>query len=403
MANTALTSLKRTYLRSRVASTLEEFSDIFADLQKKSLPTTKLTHQHYKYLSELGTDFDKFTQFLQKPAIIKVADMLLEKVYRYLNFGIHETPDDVIAPQINGRMLLSSYIITGFPEFAISRYRHKCDEMVVSSDVNLHMYHLSKDLIDNLHLVSEGTTDQESIRQLLTSLIRYSNCFLVWSNQDKIEKMHQYIETWHHNQVAIEEIDSSSKYDAEQKEECTAAITKHQNDLVDLMKKLNPMFDPKILETYHITAVKLEDNYNKAYWDKVSETIAGGDTEEIINQLKNAMDDIKKIRANDTELHEKLDKHWDDFVDSELTDEVLIDYCDYVVKIITLMQSIEKSKESFKMWKQIRDGARNGYLGDKTSYAPKLLEFIFTQLRDFKDEVMGLYTLLSLGIDSILK
>lgn len=397
--NTAAGIIKRAYLRYRVVNSIQMFWKMFAKLDKLIHPDLELTYKNYKYLEELGKHFDLLTTHICNPTVLKITHEILRRVYRYLNMGsVDETM--VIAPQISNRVLLAAYLISGFPEFSLSRHRHQLDEPMGQNDTAYDVYQLASDLVFWLQAISEGSNEEETVRQLVTSLIRYSNCHMIWSQQDKLNKMNQYFEAWHNAQLAINEVTNSTKYGEEQQAASIQAIKETQGKLVMQAKKLNPKFEEKMFRLYHKTHTEMSNNMEKAYWDKLTTQLSEGQIEPLFRHIQDAITDIKKLRPGSEPLHEKLQGKLDVFKSkTEFSDKDLVDCIDYVVKIVLLLHSPHRSKQAFELWKPIRDAALNGYLGEWQQYSAKLLEFLFTQLKDLKDDIIGMYTAMSLGIN----
>ena len=304
----------------------------------------------------------------------------------------------MIAPQITNRMLISAYLIVGFPEFTLSRHRDQMDSSA-QQDISFDVYHISYDLIKRLRNIAYGSTGVENVRKMIVSFIQYSNCFILWSQKDKLAKLGQYFESWHNSELAIEEIQDSDKYDEKQKTDCITVIKGTQHKIINMIKTINPEFDKKLLNIYHKINKDMSNTIDKAYWDQFGNKLLAGNIDALYSQLQEAIDDIKKLRPDSNQLHEKLDQQMEKFMNNEHNNENIINFIDYLVKLVVLLQSVNRSQESFEMWKGLRDSIKEGYMGDWRQFSPKMLEFLFVQISDLKDDIINFYTMMSLGIN----
>lgn len=391
--------LKQRFLQRRIVDSIRNFKQLFDDLYSLSHPNMILKPENFKYMVELGGKYDTLTVHIRKLIVIKMASVVVSRIHRYIKFN------NIVIPKINEKVLLSSYLISGFPEFVLSRQRYHLNQPISDPDITFDIYQISYELINNINKITNGTSlgiglpkqslvGTNSVVNLITSFIKYSNCFVLWSNQDKLEKINQYLESWYNSQITINNISNSVKYDEEQKSGSVEAITKMQKKLVDQIKSFNPDFDIGILDAYYQIHSNLDDSINKAYWDAYSSKLEENN-QVIYTQLEEAIVELKKIRTNE-QFHAKLDDMMTKFVAQELTNSSILDILDYLVKTVILLQSAGQGTESLELWKNLRDNVH--YLGDWKQFTPKLMEFLFVQIKELKDDIMSLYAIMSLGI-----
>ena len=162
-------------------------------------------------LNNITNKFDNTTTYIRKKELINEIDLILKNYYRMLNnISSNNNNVDVISFQLNSRIFLSLFIIFGFPEFNLTIKKTDLNNNNINN-INYDIYKLSEKLINNINIFLENSYSDEILRKLIKSINMYSNCFMMWINHDKINKINELYNEWYGIQETIEDIEESNK------------------------------------------------------------------------------------------------------------------------------------------------------------------------------------------------
>jgi hypothetical protein len=350
-------------------------------------------------INNINNNFDNITMYIRKKDIIKDINIILKNYYRMLNnISSNNNDVDVISFQINSRIFLSSFIIYGFPEFSLSIKKNDID-VQKKNDINYDIYKLSEEFIINIKKFLENSYDTEILRKFIKSINMYSNCFMMWINNDKINKINELYYEWHAIQETINDIKESDKYDDDQQKNTIKTLNDSQNNLIKFIKKINPNFDIKYLKIFSSLSFQLKQNFEKSYWDLLK-----------IDLEKKELSSLKKIlidiQNNIISLRKKNSKFIDDFkeqYDIELIiqiiennlfcKEYLLNYSEFIINNIINMQAPIRNKNTIDEWTIIKN---NIEIMDMNDTVPIVLKFILNNINDIKKDILNLQILNSL-------
>lgn len=397
-------TLKRTFLEQRFLKLFRKFKKLFTNLNKLHKSTTELTPEHNKYIPELGKDFDRLTNHMQNKTVLKITGVFLTRFYRMLNFGHQNASQmEVIAPQITPQILLASYVIAGYPEFALSAHHHQLESPRDKIDRGYDVYVLAKDVIKYLTYVSDkkGEITSYELSQLVKSINMFANCFLVWKNADAIDKTNELIQRIYYTNKTIDEVNDSSKYSDEQKTETLAVLEEQKNKIIDSLKKINPNMKNENIDLYNKLTDEMHSNYQKAYWDLVAKELEENKSQMFVKVIEGVIDDFKKLRPNKEVFHSEVQNKTSSLMESivndiekgEMEDENLIKMIDNFVSWANFLQSPARENDTKQLWYTLRESIEEKYLGEHSSYIPKVLEFVCSTIQDIKDDILSFYVM----------
>lgn len=397
-------TLKRTFLEQRFLKLFRKFHKLFTNLNKLHKSTTNLTQENYKYIPELGKDFDKLTNHLQNPTVLKITSVFIQRFYRMLNFGHQDAGEmEVIAPQITPQILLASYVIAGYPEFALSAHHHQLEAPRDKIDRGYDVYVLAKDVVKYLTYVSnkKGEVSSYELSQLVKSINMFANCFLVWKNADAIDKTNELIQRVYYTNKTIDEVNDSSKYSDEQRIETLVVLEEQKNKVIDALKQLNPNLKDENIELYNKLTDEMQSNYQKAYWDMVTSELEENNSQMFVKVINGIIDDFKKLRPNKEDFHTEVENKTKALMDSivesikkgAMDDEKFVKMIDNFIGWANFLQSPAREDDTKQLWNTFKESIEEKYLGEHSSYVPKVLEFVCSTIQDIKDDILSFYVM----------
>ena len=401
-SNTGISTLQRRFLTKRFLRNLIQSRKMIEELNFLIHPDLEVDHTSYQYLTVLGNHFDQLTDFIRQPVVLKTMDQILEQYYRVVNFGaVNKISNLVVAPQITGRIFLSAYVLAGYPEFALSRHHHQLEKAASPRDLEYDIYVLANELIiDLFRLTRDNTLVSAHHVKFRKSMNRYSNCFMIWSNQDKMKKMNELFEAWHANAQTMDEVYNSDKYDEKQKEDVLAILARSQEKLFVEAKKLTPDVDIKKFQLYHQTKLSLTQVMQKAYWDKLQQDLNKGNYEMVMALYLEIVQTMKGLRNGNKDFSEHLDDKIAPLIqeikNKTLTKKTLMEISSHLAQIISLLQSPVKTSDSLMVWKAVRSVSESLSL---EATLPKVLEYMYSALQEIKDDLVGIYAMMMMGIN----
>jgi hypothetical protein len=427
----SISLIQSKFLKKRFLSSLQSLKKVFADCDALRRPLINdfqliLTpNGEEKYVPILLNDintknernnkrFDLLDKQIKKLIVLKMVNIFLKRLYRFIernnsNYNIN------IAPKLNAKTFLSSYVITGYPEIVLSMTKIQLTDPknIIGSEVyNYDVYHNSNLMLDNLHNILMHY-NSDKLRQFIKSINIYSNTFTLFLNVDRINKLTELANHWHETEKTKCETLKSRRYSDDQKSDTLEVINNGQEKTIKLIQKLDPNFDIKNLQLTKTFIDTLEENMHKAYWDVLKDDIKNNNYEILMKSLQEIRTELLSLRSNDKKFREDFDEHFDlelikQMIDNKVMSmESFLNYAEFIVAKIIYLQSPAHNVFTREEWSELK---QNLIYSSKTSEdgstdlsfettVPKIIEFIQKGIRNIKDTILNLALLTDLGIN----
>jgi hypothetical protein len=381
------------YFKKNFINTLKKNKKIFDEL---------LCLINRNNINNMNQNFDNLSLFIRKKETINNINNILKKYYRMVN-NISSTNNDinVISFQINSRIFLSLFVIYGFPEILLSI---KKEDMQNSSENNINndIYKLSEKVIININNLYKKLTDNEALRQFVKSINMYSNCFMLWINNDKINKITELFYQWHEIQETINEINNSNKYDDTQKNDTINTMKNSQDNLIKLIKKLNPKFNINNLKIYSSLSFQLKHNFEKSYWDILKADLENKDLSLLTKILNEIQIEIINLRKKNKQFIDNFREKYDiqliiQLIEKNLfSEDYLLSYSQFIIDNIIEMQAPIRNENMQNKWSIIMNDIKNKKYKNMNEYVHIILKFILNNIKDIKTDILNLHILNSI-------
>ena len=232
----------------------------------------------------------------------------------------------------------------------------------------------------------------------------YSNCFVIWFNYDKVQKINNLSNEWINMNNTINEIKLSQKYSEEQRNETIDVIIKSQKNIESFILKINCNFNKDSLKILAGLKKQLEDNYNKSYWDLLSKDLEDEKynfLEKILLEIQNEIISLRK--RNNSFINDFKEKYDVKFIIQLITNKVfnidnLISYTNYLVNLLVEMQAPIRNNTTKDEWDDLIKKLKEGILGNFNSCVPILLKYILVTINDIKQDIINIHILNSMNL-----
>lgn len=382
------------YLKKQFLDTLKNKKNIFDNL---------LLLIDRNNINNINQNFDNLTLYIRKKETINEIDNILKKYYRMIN-NISSTDNniDVISFQLNSRIFLSLFVIYGFPEISLSIKKEiiqKSKENNITNDI----YKLSENVISNINNLFNNYKNNEALRKFIKSINMYSNCFLLWINNDKITKITELYYQWHEIQETINEIKNSNNYDDNQKTDSIATLKNSQDNLIKIIKKINPKFNINSLKLYSSLSFQLKDNFEKSYWDILKNDLENKDLTLLKKILNEIQIEIINLRKKNSNFIDNFKDKYDiqliiQLIEKNLfSEDYLMAYSQFIIDNIIEMQAPIRNDNTKNKWNIILNDIKNKKYKNMNEFVPIILKFILNNIKDIKTDILNLHILNSIN------
>ena len=381
------------YLKKNFINTLKKKKHIFDEL---------LCLIDRNNINNMDKNFDNLSLFIKKKETINDINNILKKYYRMVN-NISSTNNNinVISFQITSRIFLSLFVIYGFPEISLS-IKKKDIQNSSENNINNDIYKLSEKVIININNLYKELTDNEALRQFVKSINMYSNCFMLWINNDKINKITELYYQWHEIQETINEINNSNKYDDTQKNDTINAMKNSQDNLIKLIKKINPQFNINHLKIYSSLSFQLKNNFEKSYWDILKTDLENKDLSLLTKILNEIQIEIINLRKKNKQFIDNFKEKYDiqliiQLIEKNLfSEDYLLSYSQFIIDNIIEMQAPIRNENTKNKWSIIMNDIKNKKYRNMNEYVNIILKFILNNIKDIKTDILNLNILNSI-------
>ena len=353
-------------------------------------------------INNINQNFDNLTSFIRKKETINDINNILKKYYRMIN-NISSTSNDinVISFQINSRIFLSLFVIYGFPEISLSIKKEEiqnCNENNINNDI----YKLSETVITNINDLYNKPINTEVLRKFVKSINMYSNCFMLWINNDKINKITELYYQWHEIQETINEVNESNKYNDKQKNDTTNTLKKSQDNLIKIIKKINPKFNINNLKLYSSLSFQLKKNFEKSYWNILKNDLQNKDLTLLTKILNEIQIEIINLRKKNEKFINNFKEKYDiqliiQLIEKNLfSEDYLMAYSQFIIDNIIEMQAPIINENTKNKWNIIINDIKNKKYLNMNQYVHIILKFILNNIPDIKTDILNLHILHSI-------
>ena len=395
-----LSKFKKKYQYNKLFEIInnEYFKKVFNNLMKLTFVKKESKITDDSYIIELSSKFDLLTDYIQKNSVLQIVNIFIEKLYRYMNTSI-ENESEIIAPQLVNKELLISFCIAGYPDFMLKLSSKEINNL--EGCLKKDIFDLSKKLLITLGcLINVKTNKDELLRKFIKALNMYSNCLLLFMNEDKQENTCELVNKWYCLEKSIVEI-RNSDYTNYEKKEFIDYYLDSQKNIVILLKHINIDFDETYLYWFKSTADKIEDNIHKCFWDTLSADINSNKYdifENLLNELKIELLCLNNNNNNKTVM-EDLEKYLDvDFIKQMATHnsysiEQLIALGEYLLVMIRKLQAPARTDTMNNEWKKLVDKIESKKINKLDKQIISIIKFLLDEIQLIKLDIVAFHIL----------
>lgn len=321
----------------------------------KKLDKVIKSFEKLKLLEKSKTSkFDQFTRTMRKKSILDISSNLLKELNNVFN--------STFACSKSTRVFLSAYLMAAHPNITLSEHRNNLEEEIYKMSVKL--VNQTDKLLRNF--------DSNNI--LLSSLYmftfknafnQYGMLFSVWQHIDKEGIIEMLATRYHSLKRTIKFISEESKFDDHVKEECVVTLNSQLKDIEKKVKSIDKKFDVEYFKKYSELREKIENNFDKAFWDKMSCDIQKDNFEGVIKHIKKLIDTICSLIPNRKDLHKEIK----DKIDIEMIEQLmenrmfsgkaLFEYTGYLFDWLKKLSSPSREKDLEKIWNDLTENSSN--------------------------------------------
>ena len=309
--------------------------------------------KRYKKVDFSSTSFKTITRLIMKRSVIKITTLTLGRINRMYN---------EFENKFNTRVFLSSYLIYKCPDIVLSKERNNLENK---------LYNLAKKLIDSL----DKLCNKLDVNNMLLSYVYLFNfkntfnsfnaLFEMWKFVDKQGIIEMLATRYDSLKRTLHFIEYKSKFDEQTKIECIELLKEQIKGIEKKAKKIDKKFNIEYFKKYCEISKNVENNYKKAYWDKMSLDIENDNYDGVINNIK----DIKKIicsfvpgkRALHNEINSQIDIELiEQYIENGcFTGDVLFKYTTYLFDWLKQLGAKSREQDVQDEWSAIINNADN--------------------------------------------
>ena len=328
--------------------------------------------------------FGDLTSYVSKTEVVKAVSQMLTRYYRWIS----RNSDDyyrTIAPALDAKKFLTSFLISYFPEFILS------SDQGIDRDI----YILAKDLCESFMVASNN------LPKFVRSVNNFSNAFGLFIEQDRLKQINHLIWRWNDLDRTKSGVVSSSKYATSQKADVIEHLNSQQEKVIRLIKGFDKDFNINILKEFSSLYDRMTQGMEKCYWDMLEQDIMQRENKILARSLE-------EIKLELISLHRKskndLDEYFDvDFIIQKLDNNVLyfddfMALADYIIEKIVFLQAPIRNDGTREKWKIVRQESYNKINGvTQEEYAKiyakcatEAIKFILREIQCIKNDILNL-------------
>lgn len=384
--------LRRRFLKSLATcgTLMGKFSAFKA--QKLATDPKSLT-----YARDLDRLYRQVTAYVSNRGVLESVSRMLTRYYRWIS---RDDPSyhTRIAPKLDARKFLSSFVISLFPEFTLEADHNTL--VTTKQGLNYDVYILANEVTTLMGAVVAGPDPDPGKLGTLSKMINsYSNAFSLFLSQDRIKKVDELVARYRDLEGTIAEVSRSNRYATDQKETIIKNLREEQTMTIACVKRTDPDFDLKILDQYTRVADQFERTMKQCYWDVLEADIVKGDYTFLVQVLGEIKSDIIQLhKSSAKELDEYIDT---DFIRQKLDHNVMqfadfVALADYLVAKILALQAPVRNPETRDTWSAIKTHAQSAILSanDPVQYSRhyatavrESVKFILENIQTIREDI----------------
>jgi hypothetical protein len=397
---------RRRFKRLQFVETLIRFKKLWNDLNSLRSPILLKYFRESEedvteeYNVQLNKSFSQLSSFINKKVVINIIRIFLNRFYDLA--GHNPTISNKLTPQ----EFLFAYVVSGFPEIIFLKSK---EQLIIDAEISFKdtmyndIYILSSELVNIVEtIVSMGGINSHVINKMLHQVTVYSNCFKLYSSEDKKIKLNELIEKWSETEKTKVQISQSKKYLVEQKDTVFEELNKGQSRTVKRILQIDPTFDPTNLKLISDHINKIYENVHKGYWDILIEDIKNEKYVVLVDRLIEIRSNLLSLCPNDSKTREEFDDNLDidiikQLIDSRMMSITTFDkYAHWIANKIIYCQAAANNTSTSKEWEEIKV---NFYQQPFEDSIVKSFQFFLKEIEAIKNNIMGIIVAHRLGAD----
>ena len=391
MDSELVTIIQKRFQKKLLHKKLKELENMINDL----FLTVAENYDDKQNIEQIESEFDQMSIILRNQTVISKVQKFLDYVYRVY------PENKILGKKVNSKILLSAFIMYGYPEITLDFSRKKIDHTITSTSYEMYFY--SKILIFSLVNFMNNDFNPERLRKFIKYLNIYSNIFTLFLNEDKIKQINKVTFEYYQIKKTLKEITTSDSYEKDSKKEILENLNNTLKGLEEMLLIINPKYDLNNLKFYEEVLEKFDGILHKCFWDnyklELEEEQPQKEKKEKIHKKLNEILQIYKslnIKAI-TEKIVLLEKYTTTFNLESL--EEWIDYCDLCVNIIMELQTPSRNQITNTGFQEIKCKSYTSI----TEVIIDILKFIFRENEIIFGDIYNFRIMINMGINPFVK
>jgi hypothetical protein len=200
----------------------------------------------------INRNYDILTKFLFNKSLLLQVNNFINQYNKFYKI------DENIRGPLTNKKILSIWLILAFPEYIIDT--NLDDINTNKNDYKIDLYILTKELHNILMSIINDNFNKEIIRKFNKQLNLYINSLDYYLLINKREKLSNYIREWIELEKSIKLIETSNKYDNNEKNQSIFVLTKSKN-LIE--KYINKFIEQSSISQSEINNINMTELFVK--------------------------------------------------------------------------------------------------------------------------------------------
>ena len=326
--------------------------------------------------------FDVISEIICNKNTINEFNKILDIYYKYFN------NNKLI--KINTKNLLSLWMIFGCSNFII-------EDVDTLDKIKLLEY--SNKLINEIKILyNKNLSEYYDIILFNKLLLKYNNFFILFIEQDKINKINYFKREWMTLEKSRNLILESNKYDIIQKKEILLFIDKDKKMVEKHMKIFNKKYNFENLKLI----IKISLDLSKKIIEEYKQTLYHDINNNIFNIFKKIINDIKSFLSI---FYKNKKNEYDDKIDcsfyiqliktNSLDMNILNNLGDYIINEVISLASVSLEQDILNKWNELKNNNNNNINMTISIF----LIFILETIDEVKKEINDYQIFLELLVD----
>lgn len=338
--------------------------------------------------------YDKLIKEMMNKNNIKCMNKLIGLYFRW-KFTF-DKDDNNLNQDLNGKKLLSMYIIYAFPEYIISKKYDDLEKKYRSLGHNLYdsienkLYNSSKRLIEYINKNNTNIFNRFKFYKLIED---YNNNFNEFMKIDKINKINELCKRYYEIELTISEIQKSNKYDATNKINIIKVLRESQEKTKKQFRYIDPKFDTSLCDNYCKIYDQISQQYKQAFWDKLVIELTESNYDmfyELLNDIKMNLIKISPTSTEEYDNNISIDSIKEQIINKEYDANDFLVLANYVIYKIIYLQAPIKNKSTENKWnelKKIMDDKMNNNKTLLPECIANCLKFAYDEIYDIINDI----------------